>query len=266
MKSADKNSELIETFLEPIRKCAKYKPAFGQSKGKGLEYSDFQKLYGEDVFYHWLGLDDASVYAAHKAAGGLTSVYRQIGIGSERLFRSIIMNSFQLTKEQVAWSYEYLKANGKSGTHTLDGLIANADLSAADQVKFTDWLKEACKFLGVDSQKSKLHSAAFEVRQGYKSADSKRQNADLRFGMRAYQAQVLPVFAVLSSQVSFPVIKRYQSDGMLILRGTLEDDPMTSTFAFSKDVLDFNLENFFKTNQKTFKKEVTTVVEKLLST
>lgn len=30
------------------------------------------------------------MYAAHKAAGGMTSVYRQIGIGCERLFRKLV--------------------------------------------------------------------------------------------------------------------------------------------------------------------------------
>lgn len=79
----DKNDEYLRNiFLTPVRKCALYKPAFGQGKAGGLNLEDFQILYGADSFYSWLGLNAPSVYAAHKAAGGLTSVYRQIGIGT----------------------------------------------------------------------------------------------------------------------------------------------------------------------------------------
>jgi hypothetical protein len=45
------------------------------------------------------------MYAAHKAAGGMTSVYRQLGIGCERLFRGVIQDSLSLTAEQANWEY-----------------------------------------------------------------------------------------------------------------------------------------------------------------
>jgi hypothetical protein len=34
-------------------------------------------MYGADPFCSWVGLDSPLMYAAHKAAGGMTSVYRQ---------------------------------------------------------------------------------------------------------------------------------------------------------------------------------------------
>ena len=43
---------------------------------------------------------------------------------------------------------------------------------------------------------------------GMKSADSKRQNADLRYGIQAYRNGLLPAFAVFSNQVSQPVLTR----------------------------------------------------------
>jgi hypothetical protein len=40
-------------------------------------------MYGADPFYHWVGLDSQLMYAAHKVAGGMTSIYRHLGIGCQ---------------------------------------------------------------------------------------------------------------------------------------------------------------------------------------
>jgi hypothetical protein len=80
----------LKTFLAPIKKCKTYRPKFGQGgTNRGLTVTEFKTLYGSDPFYAWVGLDTDLMYAAHRAAGGMTSVYRQIGIGCERLFREI---------------------------------------------------------------------------------------------------------------------------------------------------------------------------------
>lgn len=49
------DEQLLEIFLEPVRKCALYKPAFGKGKKGGLTLAGFQTLYGADDFYAWLG-------------------------------------------------------------------------------------------------------------------------------------------------------------------------------------------------------------------
>ena len=88
-----KNKDLhyLAIVLDPIRVCARYKPKFGRgAKEEGLTLEQFQTLYHSDCFYRWFGLDNRLMYAAHKAAGGMTSVYRQIGIGCEKLFRTIL--------------------------------------------------------------------------------------------------------------------------------------------------------------------------------
>jgi hypothetical protein len=88
----DSDERYVELLLTPIRECAKYRPAFGKAKakskgessdeeeGKGLEegvtVEQFRGLYGADLLYHWVGLDSDLMYAAHKAAGGMTSIYR----------------------------------------------------------------------------------------------------------------------------------------------------------------------------------------------
>jgi|GEM_PF-2260504 len=70
-------------LITAIRKCKEYRPRFGQGRSTGISLEEFAVLYGADPFYHWLGLDSPLMYAAHKAAGGMTSIYRQIGIGSQ---------------------------------------------------------------------------------------------------------------------------------------------------------------------------------------
>ncbi|MEA5580209.1 hypothetical protein VB620_02515 [Nodularia harveyana UHCC-0300] len=260
------DNDLIEIFLIPLRKCSKYKPAFGQSKSEGLSLSDFHNLYGSDPFYAWLGLDDPMVYSAHKAAGGLTSVYRQLGVGSERLFRTIISTHFNLSEEQMCWGYEYAKPDNSNGIHTLDTRISSLDLRNEDYGKLNRWLEGTRQFLDPNGKLiSPLTGVVFEVRQGYKSADSKRQNADLRFGMRAYQENLLPALAILSSQVSEPVAQRYRKDGMLVLTGIMSQDPNISTYAFFKEVIGYDLANFFQRNSQTIQAEVKEIISKLLS-
>lgn len=266
MKSANKHDKrLIELFLEPVRKCAGYKPAFGQGSSKGLDLSGFNSLYGRDPFYAWIGLDDPLLYAAHKAAGGLTSVYRQIGVGSERLLRQIVMETLGLTSEQAAWRYHYSKEDQKQGVHILDAKISLADLHGGRKACFEGWIKKALSRVGGASKRAAPAGVAFEIRQGYKSADSKRQNADLRFGIRAYQERLLPVFVILSSQVSEPVVRRYRQDGMLVLTGLTGDDATVSTFAFFKEVVGYDLAGFFQRNSGSLRREIQSIVAKLLT-
>lgn len=258
-----KDEHLLEVFLEPVRKCADYKPAFGTGGNAGVTLEQFQDLYGEDLFYSLLGLDSAPVYAAHKAAGGLTSVYRQLGIGCERLVREILAAKFVLSEAELSWEYEYIRSGTTTGIHTLDARLSLTELRPAEEPRVRDWLRKSLTSLGKPSVQ--VDGAAFEVRQGYKSADSKRQNADLRFGLKAYQERLLPVFAIFSNQVSLPVISRYRADGMLVLTGTARSDPTTSTFAFFHEVVDFDLLGFFQRNSSGLKDEVSGVVETLLS-
>lgn len=204
------------------------------------------------------------MYAAHKAAGGITSIYRQVGVGSERLVRRIIKQSLELTDKDIDWNYSYAKPDGKSGTHILDAKIQSDSLRGIAGERFDSWVQQSSRFVASSSQASRVIGAVFEIRQGYKSADSKRQNADLRFGMRAYQSSLLPVFAILSSQVSDPVIRRYRSDGMLVLTGLLNNDPKISTFAFFQHVIGYDLAAFFARNSERIKSELRVIIRYLL--
>lgn len=266
LKETDPDQHFLEVFLTPLRECKKYQPAFGRGKNNaGSGYSAFEDLYGSDPFYSWLGLASEEVYAAHKAAGGLTSVYRQLGIGAERLFRAILSHCLDLSSDQISWSYEYQVSSSKSGVHTLDARISLDDLYGEKSQRIRSWLDNSLKAVaGGESAGRRVSGVAFEVRQGYKSADSKRQNADLRFGIHAYQNALLPAFAVFSNQVSEPVISRYRADGMLVLTGTLSNDPTRSTFAFTKEVVGYDLAAFFERHKDRLASEVQEIVGSLL--
>jgi hypothetical protein len=80
----------LDLIRSALRVCLNYKPAFGHGKGDGISLERFQQIYREDEFYAWFGLDSPLVYAAHKAVGGMTSVYRQIGLGCQMLFQNIL--------------------------------------------------------------------------------------------------------------------------------------------------------------------------------
>ena len=106
MTISENAEEYRELILEPLRKCAEYTPKFGQTQGTaGYTLDDFTRTYGADPLYSWIGFDSPLMYAAHKAAGGMTSLYRQLGIGCERLFRRIIRDQLGLT-EKPNWNYE----------------------------------------------------------------------------------------------------------------------------------------------------------------
>jgi len=262
MPSRD-DERYVEILLNPLKECKKYKPAFGSNESGGVTLTSFRTLYARDPLYHWVGLDDDLMYAAHKAAGGMTSIYRQLGIGCERLLRQIIKDSLGLTAEQVSWSYKYDKGDGKTAVHTLDARITTSDITNLERKEaLTSWLARTSTSLGLIEQD--LRGVVLEIRQGYKSADSKRQNADLRFGLRAYtEAAHLPVIMIVSTQASSAVCMRYRAANILVLTGCLNE--LNSTFAFFNDVVGYDLAAFFQRNTELLRNSFREILQALLS-
>ncbi|WP_219889063.1 hypothetical protein, partial [Chroococcidiopsis cubana] len=181
------NSEAIVTdeslylkrFLDPIKLCRRYKPKLGLgNKEEGLDLTRFLSLYGADPFYSWIGLNSDLMYAAHKAAGGMTSVYRQIGRGCENLFRQIVIDRTGYEDPRYAlWSYTAKTKNDRDKTLSLDARLELAEIQNSDvKARVVQWIADYSSFLSVPAP---TRGVVFEVRQGYKSKDSKRQNADL---------------------------------------------------------------------------------------
>lgn len=256
----------VEIFLDPIRKCADYMPKFGL---RGAEVPGdikaFSALYGGDAFYSWIGLNSPLMYAAHKAAGGMTSVYRQLGIGCERLFRAIVRDQFSLTAAELLWGYDLTVENGRTQRRTLDAKVSVADLTGDAQNRLISWLLRAASSVSYSRERAEsLKGVIFEVRQGYKSADSKRQNADLSFGSRAGAEGYLPAFLIISEQVSQVVVQRYRDSAMIVLSGSLHGSDVTSSFLFCDSVLQYSLSNFFERNSSYLRREVENVLRILL--
>lgn len=259
-------AKYLDTFLSPLRECAKYKPAFGKDSEEGVTVEQFRGLYGADLLYSWIGLDSDLMYAAHKAAGGMTSIYRQLGVGCERLLREVVIDQLGISEEDAKWSYDYEKEDGTHATHTLDLRIDGESLKSSEhKQKLKGWLQKASELLGLQPERANnLKGVVMEIRQGYKSADSKRQNADLRFGMRAYNENYLPAIVIVSSQISEPVLRRYRSSQLLALVGIM-GSTSESTFAFFKEVVGFDLAAFFKRNSTQLREEFTKILENLLT-
>jgi len=265
----DKTEEsYLKLLLDPLDKCANYKPKFGSVDSKGVSLSEFKDLYGNDPFYHWVGLDDELMYAAHKAAGGMTSVYRQLGQGCERLFRAIVKDSLGLNEEQVSWKYVIEKKDGKKAVLTLDARIDLDHIKnrPVERENVQDWLVRCANFLDYPDVKIReLRGVVFEARQGYKSADAKRQNADLQFAVNAVSHDYLPVLSVISTHVSQTVIRRYRNAKMLVITGNASTDDTVSTYAFFRKAVGFELDQFFERNTENMRKRCRAVLEKLLT-
>ncbi len=259
------DQQYLKLIVDRIEVCKSYRPQFGQ--GKSVSRSEFESLYGADPFYSWFGLNTPLLYAAHKAAGGITSLYRQIGAGCEQLFRQIICDRLQLTPAQVTWSYIVESPGSKPRTLSLDARIQIDDIMPdAQRHSVEAWLRHATNDMGADTAIARaLKGVVFEVRQGYKSKDSKRQNADIANAGTAYQQGYLPVVAVLSTQIDEDVASRYRHAGWLLLRGSLGESSLSSTYAFCKQVLGYDLAGFFERHSLTLKRTIEQTLAILLA-
>lgn len=254
----------IQIFTEPLKECLKYKPKFGHAnKHDGYDLDAFLTLYESDPFYSWIGLASPHMYMAHKASGCMTSIYRQLGIGCERLFRQILVDTCMYDSyEDSQWSYETTTKAGKSKTLYLDGRIEiDAIRNPAIKGNVRNWIKQFGSSMNIDDRDYK--GIVFEVRQGYKSKDSKRQNGDLDNATVAYAYHYVPVFAIFSSQIDNDIVLRYRNSRCGILTGIMSNNSQCSLFAFCKEVLQYDLAAFFKENSSRIKAEMQSVLTTL---
>lgn len=264
-KAVTLDNKYLAVLLNRIEVCKNYKPKFGKGGTEGLTLEEFTELYQADTFYSWFGLDHPLLYAAHKAAGGITSVYRQIGTGCEQVFRLMLQDQLGLTETQAKWSYE-ATSSGKNRILSLDGRIELKDIESPEKRKVVSrWLQEAATYLKIAPEIAKvLKGAVFEVRQGYKSKDSKRQNADIANAANAYSQGYLPVVVVLSTQIDRDIASRYEIEKWLILQGHIGGSSLTSTYIFAKEIVGYDLAHFFQSNSAALKKAIDAVLKVLL--
>lgn len=263
---SDRDDVYLQIIFDRLNISRSYKPKFGKG-GDGLDYQAFRNLYGSDVFYSWFGLDHALMYSAHKVAGGITSVYRQIGFSSEELIRQILQDELGLTHSQSIWSYQTETSSGRKRTLKLDGRIAPREVQdGAKRAIIRDWMKRAGTTLSLNREVAKgMQGLVLEVRQGYKSKDSKRQNADMANAAAAYTQGYIPILFVMSSQIDDDIVERYERGKWLVLRGYLQNDVLTSTFQFMREVVGYDLAAFFDRNAATIREFTQSVLESLLT-
>jgi len=249
-----------------IQVCAAYRPKFGKGRASGLTLDQFRQMYGADPFYSWVGLDSPLMYTAHKTAGGMTSVYRQLGIGCQWLLHRILQDQLGLSSEQASWSYQVPVPGKKARTLSLDGRIPLDGIrDSAAKGRVQAWLASACdRILLPKKTRGKMLGAVFEVRQGYKSKDSKRQNADISNASNAYASLYAPVLLALSTQIDNDVATRYGQAKWLLLTGTTEGSVADSTYTFCREVLGYDLAGFFQRNSSRFQVELERVLNTLL--
>lgn len=261
-----KDDEYFELVAKALRVCAAYKPMFGKGRKAGLTLEQFQQMYRADPFYNWVGLESPLMYAAHKAAGGMTSIYRQLGIGCQWLFHKLLQDHLGLSAEQASWQYQLPVPGKKPRTLSLDGRILFGDVpNTGAKTRVEEWVRATYdKVLLAEEVRGTIRGVVFEVRQGYKSKDSKRQNADISNASNAYANLYVPVLLLLSTQIDGDVASRYIQARWLLLTGTTVGPPTVSTYAFCRDVLRFDLAGFFERNSSRFRKELERVLSTLL--
>lgn len=258
------DAEYLDIIIGPLSTCQHYKPRFGH--GTEATPGEFQAMYQADPFYAWFGLDSPLLYAAHKAAGGMTSLYRQIGIGCQRLVKRILMDTLGLDSDQAGWSYQVIRSGGSKQTLSLDCRIPTAAVrDTRRRRRVSQWLDNACQVAGVSADISRvIKGAVFEVRQGYKSKDSKRQNADIANAAAAYSEGYLPVLLLLSTQIDDSIAERYKNARWLILQGAIRGQATSSTYEFFRQVVGYDLAAFFERNSPHIKQSIDSILQALL--
>ena len=128
-------------------------------------------------------------------------------------------------------------------------------------------MKDYGNAIGIDAKVFKgLAGTVFEVRQGYKSKDSKRQNADIANAATAYTKGYLPCAVILSAQIDGDILLRYRAEKWGIVTGIVDaNDPLISTYDFMREVVGYDLSAFFKRNCNVLHTEIDAVLRALLS-
>jgi hypothetical protein len=149
---------------------------------------------------------------------------------------------------------------------SLDGRIDTGHIAdEKTRKKIQNWLEKAGEMLRIDQDnREHIKGMVFEVRQGYKSKDSKRQHADVANAANAYASSYIPVIVMLSTQMDNDIALRYQQSRWLLLSGTLTGTDTTSTYVFLREILGYDLAAFFHRNSERIKAELEIVLTTLL--
>lgn len=198
----------------------------------------------------------------------MTSIYRQLGIGAQWIFNQVLQDHLGLTKEEANWTYQVPSTNpDKVRSLSLDARLEPATMRNEEaKARVQNWMDEAYKKLLLPLERSEtITGAVFEARQGYKSKDSKRQNADRSNASNAYVHGYIPVLLLFSNQLDEVLAERYSGAQWLILRGVKGGSSLNSTYTFCRDVVGYDLAAFFERNSGEIRTNMELTLKALLS-
>lgn len=150
----------------------------------------------------------------------------------------------------------------------LDGRVPIDNVpNAAARERLGEWMSQAARGVGVTRKVlASLTGVVFEVRQGYKSKDSKRQNADIANAATAYINGYLPRVIILSTQIDGDIATRYRAERWAVLIGIVgNDDAQTSTYDFMRTIISYDLQAFFERHRDLLRQEIDSVLRGLLT-
>jgi hypothetical protein len=110
-----------------------------------------------------------------------------------------------------------------------------------------------------------IKGCVFEIRQGYKSKDSKRQNADIANAANAYVHGYIPVMMLFSTQIDGDLMRRYKEHHWVVLIGKTTGSATESSYAFCRDVIGYDLARFFENYSPRIKAHIESILKTLLS-
>ena len=169
---------------------------------------------------------------------------------------------FKLGKEyEYQYGIDCICVHDDNGKRIIFDEIADND----SRDRIVVWKEEVFKQLELTKNiREAITGVVFEVRQGYKSKDSKRQNADIANAANAYANGYVPCLMVMSSQIDDDILIRYRQAKWLILQGFVGLNEYTSTYDFYKTVVGFDFVDFMNNNQEFFQAEIHSILEKLM--
>lgn len=204
-----------------------------------------------DAFLGWFGLGDSKVLGLKRQAGLVTSIYRQLGIGCERVLRHLIQSRLDVPADQCTWAWQ--SDDGRK--YSLDARISSSEIGKRRE-EYNRWLAEAARVVGGGP----YQGSVFEVRQGLKSADSKRATADCVNARAIGNAGYLPVLLIFSTQIQQTLEARYRREGWLVLTGRVGGSAVENTYTFFREVFGFDVAKLLEDNQANLKKAILEVL------
>ncbi|MFD2579092.1 hypothetical protein ACFSTD_11785 [Novosphingobium colocasiae] len=101
--------------------------------------------------------------------------------------------------------------------------------------------------------------------KGIKAKTASVKNGDIDNIAVAWAQGYMPVFAIFSGQIDGDLVLRYRNSRGGILFGRPTGSSTASLFTFCKEVLNFDLADFFTRNSPVIKAEVHETLEALLN-